>query len=93
MTREEEIINAAKTFEKEEGFSPIVMKAKGVNSAAGIGFLEGAMWADQHPKEGMVSIDKVCEWLEQYTPDYIQYFIEHNFAKFYEDCKKAMKGE
>ena len=47
MKREDQIIYAAKYFEKKEGFSPIVMKAKGVNSAAGIGFLEGAVWADK----------------------------------------------
>ena len=47
MKREDQIIYAAKSFEKKEGFSPIVMKAKGVNSAAGIGFLEGAVWADK----------------------------------------------
>ena len=34
------------------------MKAKGVNSAAGIGFLEGAVWADEHP-------DSTCKWSEE----------------------------
>lgn len=55
MTREEQIIQAAKNAEKEVGFNPIVMRAKGVNSAYGIGFLEGAEWADAHlwhPAEG-----------------------------------------
>lgn len=26
-------------------------------------FEEGAEWADEHPKEGLVSLDKACEWL------------------------------
>ena len=26
-------------------------------------FIEGAEWADEHPKEGLVSLDKACEWL------------------------------
>ena len=27
------------------------------------GFEKGAKWADEHPKKGLVSIDKACEWL------------------------------
>ena len=42
---DDSIINAAKEYEKSTGFGNIVIKAKGVNSAAGIGFLEGASWA------------------------------------------------
>ena len=26
-----------------------------------IGFCNGAMWSDEHPKEGMVAIDKACD--------------------------------
>lgn len=26
-------------------------------------FIRGAEWADEHPKEGFVSIDKVVDWL------------------------------
>ena len=48
MTRNEQIIQAAKQEEKKVGFAPIVKEAKGVNSAYGIGFLEGAKWADEH---------------------------------------------
>lgn len=49
MTRKEEIIQAARQKEKEVGFTQIVKDSKGVNSAYGIGFLEGAEWADEHP--------------------------------------------
>ena len=42
---DESIIDAAKEYEKSTCFGDIVLKAKGVNSAAGIGFLEGAVWA------------------------------------------------
>lgn len=49
MTRKEEIIQIACKKEKEVGFSQIVKDAKGVNSAYGIGFVEGAEWADKHP--------------------------------------------
>lgn len=50
MTRKEEIIQTSRQKEKEVGFTQIVLDAKGVNSAYGIGFLEGAEWADEHPK-------------------------------------------
>ena len=29
-------------------------------------FEAGAEWADEHPKEGMISLDKVVKYLEQY---------------------------
>ena len=51
MTRKEEIIQTARQKEKEVGFSQFVREAKGVNSAYGIGFLEGTEWADEHPNE------------------------------------------
>ena len=51
MTRKEQIIHAAKQAEKKLGFAQIVKDAKGVNSAYGIGFLEGAKWADEHSIE------------------------------------------
>lgn len=27
------------------------------------GFTDGVNWADENPKDGLVSIDKVCEWI------------------------------
>lgn len=53
MTRERQIVEAAKAKEKETGFSELVKSpvSKGVNSAYGIGFIEGATWADEHPKQ------------------------------------------
>jgi len=51
MTREEQIIQAVKQEEKKIGFAQIVKEAKGVNSAYGIGFLEGVKWADEHSIE------------------------------------------
>ena len=27
-----------------------------------VGFITGAEWSDEHPKEGLVSIDKACEY-------------------------------
>lgn len=51
MTRNEEIVLAAKAAEKSTGFGELVhsKESRGVNSAYGIGFLEGAVWSDEHP--------------------------------------------
>lgn len=35
-------------------------EAQNVESAC----MKMAEWIDEHPKEGMVSLDKVCEWLD-----------------------------
>lgn len=49
---DKDIIDAAKAYEKSTGFGDIVLKAKGVNSAAGIGFLEGAVWMQEQMMKG-----------------------------------------
>lgn len=53
MTREEEIINSAKEHGKQTFFCDLVKSAssKGVNSAYGLGFIEGAVWADNNPSQ------------------------------------------
>ena len=38
-------------------------------------------------------IEKTCEWLSKNSPNYINYFISHDFGKFVEDFRKAQKGE
>lgn len=88
MIRKEEIIQAAKQKEKEVYFTQIVKEARGVNSAYGIGFLEGAEWADKS------MIDKACEWWE----DELSYpSMTTEEIKFYKnkvnDFRKAMLEE
>lgn len=79
MTREERIVKAAKDAEKQMGFG------KGIPSSYGIGFLEGAIWADEHPdlysvtrkavkRERKHILDKVCQWLEENMEDYTEYY-------------------
>ena len=51
---DDNIIDAAKKYEKSTGFGDIVLKAKCVNSAAGIGFLEGAVWARKQIMEDAI---------------------------------------
>lgn len=38
-------------------------------------------------------IEKACEWLSKNSPNYINYFISHDFGKFVEDFREAMKGK
>ena len=55
-----------------------------------VGFLEGVKWADEHPRKGLVDIDKACKYLEEHhsdlwidsrppslaLPDYIEKFVK-----------------
>lgn len=45
-------------------------------------FIAGANWADEHPRKGLVDIDKVCEFLRTTTFPY----------KLIEKLRKAMEG-
>ena len=51
-------------------------------------FILGAEWADENPKEGLVSLDKVCEYLESKLKSRIGYYSAYNFAN---DFRKAME--
>lgn len=86
MTRKEEIIQAVRQKEKEVGFAQIVKDAKGVNSAYGIGFLEGAVWADNHPNLTWKDIRKICliaENVHKYYGFWSQNVYEEIFNRFY----------
>ena len=59
-----------------------------------ISFCRGAHWADEHPKSNLVDIDKVCEWIKEHNGDYISIVPnDHLTNNFYDDLRKAMKGE
>ena len=38
-----------------------------IDSLEADSIMEGIEWADEHPKDGFVSIDKVCKYLESLT--------------------------
>ena len=69
MTREEQIQEKAselgqKYFPNEHNiWARENIEAKYVELAC----IEAVKWADEHPKEGLVSLDKVCECLESLT--------------------------
>lgn len=51
MTREEQL----KEYLKERNIPIDSLEANSIR--------EGAKWADENPKEGLVSLDKACKWL------------------------------
>ena len=51
MTREEQIIEAAKkaTYQEPPQYSELVHKTRKVMCAYEVGFIDGCVWADSHP--------------------------------------------
>lgn len=64
---------AAKEHEKQTGFYDLVKSplSKGVNSAYGVGFIEGCVWADTHPSNEL--LDNICKWLKENLNRYEYY--------------------
>ena len=50
-------------------------------------FQAGAKWADENPKEGLVSIDKVCEWIGD---AYLYGVLDKNCDAIIQDFREAM---
>jgi hypothetical protein len=58
------------------------------------GFVAGAKWADEHPREGLWDAEKVIEWLKEYTDDYIVCDSDDSWLRvvdFIRDLRKAME--
>ncbi len=54
-------------------------------------FIKGAEWSDEHPKEGLVSIDKIIDWLMQHINDYIVRGRDIDYM--FDDLRKAIQNE
>ena len=76
MTREEQL----KEYLKERNIP--------INSLEANSIIEGIEWTDEHPKEGMVSLDKVCEWLEEHMVDFCSECAEQALISW---LRKAME--
>lgn len=65
------------------------------------GFIDGAKWADEHPREGLWDAEKVTEWLENHAGHYITLENDEEGelqSVFYQkglidDLRKAMETE
>lgn len=91
MKREQEIINAAKQHESQSGFSELAKSylSRGVNSAYGLGFIDGCVWADANypERDGLPRKDYIrklnkltSEWLflDDETNRYSRFYCELN---------------
>ena len=47
-----------------QGFTSSHCPEDELDDDLGWGFLTGVEWADEHPKEGLVSIEKAAEWIK-----------------------------
>lgn len=57
------------------------------------GFENGALWADEHPNEGLVNIDKVCEYLANHIDKGLVIYNDDTWLKrdeFIEIFKKEI---
>lgn len=94
MTRKEERAQYAKGYAQAYKTDLInedidEQRAKLYASIASSFIQKGAEWADEHPKEGLVSIGKVIDWLMQHINDYI--VRGRDIDKMFDDLRKAMK--
>ena len=58
------------------------------NSDEFYAFMQGAEWVDENPKEGLVSIDKVCKWIEEHMNEFCMEPAEHAMISW---LRKAME--
>lgn len=89
MTRIEKILQSAQEYTSSGDYSPSLKDC----------FIAGVKWADENPKEGLVNIDKVCQWLENEC-DIKEYLsgifsgscsIDFDFEKLSNNLRKAME--
>lgn len=89
MTREE------KNREKE--ITQAVESEYFITKAEEFAWINGAEWADQHPRKGLWDSEKVIEWLKnnasQYMEDNHKYGegCEYDTAELVKDLAKAME--
>lgn len=56
-------------------------------------FLTGVEWADEHPKEGLVSIDEACEYLESAVRPYMGYYATCDFVDTFRKIMEKRSNE
>ena len=60
IKRKEQTIREA----HRQGFCSSQCPENELDDDLGWGFLSGVEWADEHPKEGLVSLEKSAEWVK-----------------------------
>lgn len=54
-------------------------------------FILGAQWADEHPKEGLISIDKVDKYLKEHIILYARTTTLDQQKEWFNNFRKAME--
>lgn len=94
MTREEEIKRKAHLRMKDFSFLNEFHSNKQIQIFAYNRFLEGANWADQHPRKGLWDAEKVIEWLRNNSSKYMTEGINYPhyaYNALVDDLTKAME--
>lgn len=85
MTREKELQEATFQYAKS---NPICREVDGKihedYDTPSTDFIAGALWADKHPKKGLVDVEKVCNYLTENCKGFIL------TAKDIEEFRKSM---
>ena len=80
--RDEEILNASTIYHEEQ------CHCDGWN----YDFIEGAKWADQHPRKGLWDAEKVIEWLNSVDfSNYVENLSVVYVGQLKHDLIKAME--
>ena len=88
---------ALEAYPENISYSTVIEKMVDYNNIWRGPFIAGAEWADQHPRKGLVDIEKACEWIKQNISRYLfntgklDEYIPTCSNKLYEDLKKAME--
>lgn len=83
MNRQEQITKAAKAYVKDI--------TTDIPATLQVMFIKGAEWADEHPKDGLVSIDKVCEYLANHIDKGLVIYNNNTWLKRDEFIEKLKK--
>jgi hypothetical protein len=76
MTRKEEIKKSAFDAFPNEGWE-----------RQRVAFVQGALWADENPRKGLVDIDKAYEWIADHITEYLDRsdYMAEEFRKAMEE--------
>ena len=95
MTRKEKIQEAAEHYEQVDATNLACDYGWGDRDIQQQCFKAGVEWADQHPRKGLVDIEKVCDFIEENIDNYLYINRDWNApqikSNFIEDLRKAME--
>jgi len=95
MSREEEISKFAYDYSKQN-YKGDSYEAYAEKEDIAKACIDSINWADQHPRKGLVDIEKACKWIEENIYDYYTTGdggdeFEEYFDQMIDDFRKAME--